>query len=128
MPPARRLDPALYRFPTDEIRRGYYSDVYFNRARAILQTDGRDVRVRMQVFQRSGAVLCGIDEALTLLRVGTGRFDGAERWRDRAGRASRRRRSSRNTSTPPSASSRPASTSSSSATYASDSTTPASAT
>src|SRR3546814_5074805 len=33
-------------------------------------------RVLMQVFQKRDAVLCGIDEALAVLRVGTGR------WRD----------------------------------------------
>ena len=82
MPPVRRLDPQSFRLPVDSIRRGYYSDVYFNRARTTMQADGRDVRVRMQVFARSEAVLCGIDEALAILRVGTGRYEAGERWRD----------------------------------------------
>ncbi|HXP92037.1 MAG TPA: quinolinate phosphoribosyl transferase [Candidatus Binatia bacterium] len=82
MPPARRLDPQLFRLPVDEIRRGYYTDVYFNRARHVLQADGRNVRVRMQVFVRTDALLCGVDEALAILRVGTGRFEAGGRWTD----------------------------------------------
>jgi nicotinate phosphoribosyltransferase len=82
MPPARRLDPARFHLPVDEIRRGYYSDVYFNRARAILAADRREAIVRMQVFARSDALLCGIDQALAILRAGTGRFDPAGGWTD----------------------------------------------
>jgi nicotinate phosphoribosyltransferase len=85
MPPSRRLAPEQFRLPVDEIRRGYYSDVYFNRARAILQADKRAVRVRMQVFTRHDAVLCGIDEAIAILRCGTGRFDDDGRWHDEWG-------------------------------------------
>jgi nicotinate phosphoribosyltransferase len=82
MPPTRRLDPQSFRLPVDAIRSGYYSDVYFNRARSVMQADERDVRVRMQVFTRSEAVLCGIDEALAILRLGAGRFEDGERWRE----------------------------------------------
>ena len=70
MPPARRLDPGRFHIPVDDIRRGYYTDVYFNRARTILQADGRAVRVRMQVFARCDALLCGIDEALAPRGIG----------------------------------------------------------
>src|SRR5271163_4453096 len=68
----RRLDPQLSRLPVEEIRAGYYSDVYFNRARTILEADGSGQRIRMQVFQRTAAILCGIDESLALLRAGSG--------------------------------------------------------
>lgn len=79
----RRLDPQLYRLPVDEIRSGYYSDVYFDRARAILEADGRSPRVRMQVFQRAeGAVVCGLDEALAILRAGAGRPGDDGLWRE----------------------------------------------
>jgi nicotinate phosphoribosyltransferase len=51
------------------MREGYYSDTYFNRTRDVLERDGRHPVVRMQVFQRNDAVLCGMDEALAILRL-----------------------------------------------------------
>jgi nicotinate phosphoribosyltransferase len=77
----QRLDPALLNLPIEKMREGYYSDAYFNRARDILERDGHHARVRMQVFQRSGAVLCGIDEAIAILKLCSGRHDGTA-WID----------------------------------------------
>jgi nicotinate phosphoribosyltransferase len=51
------------------MREGYYSDTYFNRTRSVLEGDGHHPIVRMQVFQRNEAVLCGMDEALAILRL-----------------------------------------------------------
>src|SRR3984885_3907540 len=65
----QRLDPAIFHLPLEKMRDGYYSDTYFNRAREILNRDGYHPRVRMQVFQRSTSVLCGIDEALAILKL-----------------------------------------------------------
>ncbi|HZZ65335.1 MAG TPA: nicotinate phosphoribosyltransferase [Candidatus Baltobacteraceae bacterium] len=64
-----RLRPEIFNLPVQKMREGYYSDSYFNRAREILQRDGYHPIVRMQVFQRNNAVLCGIDEALAILRL-----------------------------------------------------------
>lgn len=77
-----RLDPSIFNLPVEKMRAGYYSDTYFNRSRSILERDGAHPIVRMQIFQRSeSAVLCGIDEALAILRLCSGReSDG--RWRD----------------------------------------------
>lgn len=70
----RRLDPAILNLPVEKMREGYYADTYFNRARDILQADGHHPRVRMQVFQRAeDAVLCGIDEAIAILKLCAGR-------------------------------------------------------
>jgi nicotinate phosphoribosyltransferase len=77
----RRLDPEIFNLPVEKMRDGYYSDAYFNRAREILERDGCHPRVRMQVFQRSSAVLCGIDEAIAILKRCSGRRVG-ERWHD----------------------------------------------
>jgi nicotinate phosphoribosyltransferase len=81
-----RLDPQIFNLPIDKMRAGYYSDTYFNRAREILERDGSHPRVRMQVFQRSDAVLCGIDEALAIVKLCSGSFapDGGwiDGWRD----------------------------------------------
>ncbi len=76
-----RLDPAIFNLPLEKMRDGYYSDTYFNRAREILERDGYRPRVRIQVFQRSSSVLCGIDEAIAILKTCSGRRDGTH-WRD----------------------------------------------
>jgi nicotinate phosphoribosyltransferase len=78
----RRFTPADLPAGLDDLRDGRYADAYFNRARTILQADGRRPRVRMQVFVRTPAVLCGMDEALAVLRLASGErmADGA--WRD----------------------------------------------
>ena len=49
-----RLAPDVFRLPVEKIREGYYSDVYFNYAKATLEIDDRHPRVLMQVFQRKG--------------------------------------------------------------------------
>ena len=46
---------------------GESADVYFARAESILQREGLDPVVAMEVFGRQDAVLCGIDEAKNLL-------------------------------------------------------------
>src|SRR5580704_2249151 len=81
MPRRPRLSPAIFQLPVEKMRQGYYSDVYFNRAKEILIADQRRPRVRMQVFQRNTAYLCGIDEALAILRLCSGRQEGGG-WKD----------------------------------------------
>ena len=76
-----RLDPHIFNLPLEKMRSGYYSDTYFNRAREILERDGYHPHIRMQVFQRSRSVLCGIDEALAILRLCSGREERGA-WRD----------------------------------------------
>jgi nicotinate phosphoribosyltransferase len=77
-----RLRPEIFNLPVEKMRAGYYSDTYFNRARDILERDGYHPRVRMQVFQRSGSVLCGIDEAIAILKLCSGRFARDGSWVD----------------------------------------------
>jgi nicotinate phosphoribosyltransferase len=76
-----RLDPAVFRLPVDKIRDGYYTDAYFNHAKALLLEEGRRPRALMQVFCRSEAMLGGIDEAIAVLKqcAGEATPDG---WRD----------------------------------------------
>ena len=78
----RRLDPAIFNLPVEKMREGYYSDTYFNRAREILIGDGYHPRVRMQVFQRGSGVLCGIDEAIAILKLCSGSNSSDGTWRD----------------------------------------------
>jgi nicotinate phosphoribosyltransferase len=74
-----RLPVATFDLPAAELRRGYRSAIYFSRAGRVAEAhpDRDRRRVLMQVFQKHDSVLCGIDEAVAVLRVGTGR------WRDR---------------------------------------------
>ncbi len=53
--------------PSHEILSGDSADVYFARAETILEREGLDPVVTMEVFARQHAVLCGIGEARNLL-------------------------------------------------------------
>ena len=53
--------------PSHEILSGDSADVYFSRAESILEHEGLDPLVSMEVFTREDAVLCGIGEAKNLL-------------------------------------------------------------
>jgi nicotinate phosphoribosyltransferase len=65
----RRLPPEIFDLPVERMREGYYTDAYFNHARAALLADHRHPRVVMQVFQRKNAVLGGMDEAIAILKL-----------------------------------------------------------
>ncbi len=78
----QRLDPAILNLPVEKMREGYYSDTYFNRAREILEADRHQPRVRMQVFQRNRAILCGIDEAIAIVKLCSGRHRDDGTWED----------------------------------------------
>ena len=54
-----------------KIRSGYYSDAYFNFARASLLANGRQPRVLMQIFQKKSSILGGMDEAIAVLKLGS---------------------------------------------------------
>jgi len=77
-----RLQPDIFNLPVEKMRDGYYSDTYFNRARQILDLDDHHPVVRMQVFQRNSAVLCGIDEAIAILKLCSGRRHPDGSWAD----------------------------------------------
>ena len=63
-----RLAPDIFRIPIEEIKSGFYSDSYFLRTREILLKDHYHPRVMVQVFQRQNALLCGIDEAIAIIK------------------------------------------------------------
>src|SRR3954470_8956770 len=76
-----RLDPSVFRMPVERIREGYYSDAYFNYTKQLLEERGHCPTVTMQVFQKAGTVLGGIDEAIAVLKLCAGRHvDGG--WVD----------------------------------------------
>lgn len=71
-----RLRPSTFQLPVERMRDGYYSDAYFTFTREVLESDGHHPRVLMQVFQREHAVLGGMDEALAILALCSGRREG----------------------------------------------------
>ena len=76
----QRLDPAIFDLPVGDLRAGFYTDTYFDRARQILDRDGRHARVLMQVFNKRDAMLCGIDEAIAILKLASGRPGSGGAW------------------------------------------------
>src|SRR5437764_1231596 len=76
----QRLDPSVFRLPVERIREGYYSDAYFNYTKELLEERDRHPRVTMQLFQKKHSVLGGIDEAVAILKLCSGRRENDE-WR-----------------------------------------------
>ena len=66
---AQRLDPAIFRFPVERMRGGYYSDKYFVRARELMLAEGRGPEVTVQVWQQRNAVVAGTDEAIGIIKL-----------------------------------------------------------
>jgi len=65
---------STFDIPVHEIRRGYRSDVYFWRSKVVLEKSGMSVPVLMQIFQKQEAILCGVDEALAVIKLCSGYY------------------------------------------------------
>ena len=65
----KRLPPEAFSLPVEQIKQGLYSDIYFFLSLDILRRENRHPHVLMQVFQRQHAVLCGIDEAVAIIKT-----------------------------------------------------------
>ncbi len=83
----KRLDPSIFQLPVEKMRRGYYSDKYFTRAREVLAAEGYDPLVTMQAFQKHPAWVAGTDEAIAILKLCL--TEGYEFGRDVTARALR---------------------------------------
>ena len=68
----KRLSPSVFKIPTDKLRTGYYTDRYFLRTRDVLVRDKKNVTVGYQFFPREDAVVCGLDEAIAILKTCAG--------------------------------------------------------
>ncbi len=77
----KRLEPSIFDLPLEKIRSGWYSDKYFVRTREILLKDNYHPRVLMQMFAKKGGVICGLDEAIAILKLCT---DNSENLRIKA--------------------------------------------
>jgi nicotinate phosphoribosyltransferase len=71
MPPRRRkrLDPAAFNLPVEQLRQGFYTDTYFVRTREIVRQDKRSPVVTIQFSGKTEGWLSGIDEAIALLKL-----------------------------------------------------------
>ena len=65
----QRLPPETFDLPVEDMRVGVYSDKYFVRTRHVLRADGHSPNVLMQVFCKAPAVVCGVDEAIAILKL-----------------------------------------------------------
>jgi nicotinate phosphoribosyltransferase len=72
MPPRRRkrLDPAVFGLPVDQMRAGFFSDAHVERVRTLLRQEKRPSNIFMQVAGKTTAYLGGIDEAVAILKLG----------------------------------------------------------
>lgn len=71
----KRLPFTTFSIPVPEIRRGYYSAVYFWREKRILEREKKKTKALIQVFNKvDGSVVSGMDEVLAILRLGTGHW------------------------------------------------------
>ncbi len=76
-----RLEPSVFRLPVERIRDGYYSDAYFNYTKELLELRDDCPVVTMQVFQKERSIVGGIDEAIAILKLCSGRRQDGE-WAD----------------------------------------------
>lgn len=65
----RRLEPAAFNLPVEQIRAGFFTDTYFVRSREILHAEGRSPRVLIQVSGKKAGYLSGIDESIAVLKL-----------------------------------------------------------
>ncbi len=75
-----RLEPEVFRLPTQRLRDGYYADAYFVYTKQLLEQEERPPRVLMQVFQKQQSLLGGIDEAIAIIKLGAGRVGADGEW------------------------------------------------
>jgi nicotinate phosphoribosyltransferase len=73
MAAGERLAPETFRLSVEKLRGSYYSDSYFALTKELLETEGRHPRVTMQVFAKKAGLLGGIDEAIAVLKLCSGR-------------------------------------------------------
>src|SRR3954465_12671303 len=65
----RRLDPAAFNLPVEQIKSGFFTDTYFVRSREILRAEGKSPKVLLQVSGKKAAYLSGIDESIAVLKL-----------------------------------------------------------
>jgi nicotinate phosphoribosyltransferase len=80
--PSQRLDPEVFGLPIRRMREGHYADAYFMYTKQILEAEDRHPTVTLQVFQKAQSLLGGIDEAIAVLKLGSGHAGPDGEWVD----------------------------------------------
>jgi len=80
LPSRARLEPDVFRLPVQRLREGYYSDAYFVYTKQLLEDVDHHPRVVLQIFQKQQSLLGGIDEAIAMLKLGSGRVGPDGEW------------------------------------------------
>jgi nicotinate phosphoribosyltransferase len=65
----KRLDPSVFQIPVETVRTGVYTDTALVRVRDLLRAAGRSPRVVLQFATKRPAVVCGVDEAVAVLKL-----------------------------------------------------------
>lgn len=65
----RRLDPAAFGLPVEQIKAGHFSDASFVRGRDVLKAEGKSPRVIVEVAGMHLGYLSGIDESIAVLKL-----------------------------------------------------------
>src|SRR3954462_1957519 len=65
----KRLDPAAFNLPIEQIRSGFFTDTYFVRSRDVLRAEERSPRVMMQVSGKQVSYLGGVDASIAVLKL-----------------------------------------------------------
>lgn len=66
----KRLDPSVFRIPSEQIRAGEFSDRDFALISQVLRAAKKTPRVTLQVTAKQDGWLSGIDEAIAILKLG----------------------------------------------------------
>lgn len=66
----KRLDPAVFRLPAEQLRTGEYSDRHAALTRDVLPPSRASRKVLLQITAKQDGWLSGIDEAVAILRTG----------------------------------------------------------
>ena len=71
MPPRRRkrIDPAAFNLPVDQIKQGFFTDAYFVRAREVVRQEPKSPKALMQFSGKDDGWVSGIDEAIAILKL-----------------------------------------------------------
>jgi nicotinate phosphoribosyltransferase len=72
----KRVDPAAFGLPVEDLRRGAYSHSTALLSRDVLVADGRSPRVMVQIIAEQDGLLGGTDEAIALLKLGVDDWSG----------------------------------------------------
>src|SRR5471030_2404324 len=67
----KRIEPAAFNLPVEQIQQGFYTDTYLVRAREIVRQEKRSPTVLMQFTGKHEGWVSGVDETVAILKLCT---------------------------------------------------------